>query len=80
MPQLIKNIQAEIIDNPIGDIELFNTLVGQTQEGDYINISGIVAFLQNFSKVIYSENISKPIGFGLKNRNNIIMITLEIDY
>jgi hypothetical protein len=43
-------------------------------------MNGLVAFLQNFSKIEDTEGLLKPINFGLRNTNNITMITLEIDY
>lgn len=80
MPQLIKKIEAELIDLPIGSVQLFNKLTGEVQEEDYINMNGLVAFLQNFSKIEDTQGLNTPNGFGLKNTNNITMITLEIDY
>jgi hypothetical protein len=80
MPQLIKKIEGELIDLPIGNVQLITSVTGQVQEEDYINMNGMVAFLQNFSKIEDTEGLLKPINFGLRNTNNITMITLEIDY
>jgi hypothetical protein len=80
MPQLIKKIEGELIDLPIGSVQLITSVTGQVQEEDYINMNGLVAFLQNFSKIEDTEGLLKPINFGLRNTNNITMITLEIDY
>lgn len=80
MPQLIKKIEGELIDLPIGSVQLITNVTGQVQEEDYINMNGMVAFLQNFSKIEDTEGLLKPINFGLRNTNNITMITLEIDY
>ena len=80
MPQLIKKIEGELIDLPIGSVQLITSVTGQVQEEDYINMNSLVAFLQNFSKIEDTEGLLKPINFGLRNTNNITMITLEIDY
>lgn len=80
MPQLIKKIEGELIDLPIGSVQLITSVTGQVQEEDYINMNGLVAFLQNFSKIEDTQGLKIPNGFGLKNTNNITMVTLEIDY
>lgn len=80
MPKLINNIQGEYFDLPIGEVISFKQIVGEVQEEDYVNMNGLIAYLQNFSKIEETQALLKPINFGLKNTNNITMITLEIDY
>lgn len=80
MPILIKNIEGEFFDNTIGDVKLIGNLSAEVQQEDYINLNGIVAYLQNLSKVEDTYLLTKPSRFGLKNNFNIEMITLEIDY
>ena len=80
MPILIKKIEGEVFDNPIGDVKLIGGLSAQVQQEDYINLNGIIAYLQNLSKVEDTYLLTKPNGFGLKNNFNIETITLEIDY
>jgi hypothetical protein len=43
-------------------------------------MNGIVAYLQNYSRVETLEKLQTPTIFGLKNTNNVTMVTLEIDY
>jgi hypothetical protein len=80
MPQLIKKIEGELFDLPIGSVQLFTNVTGEVQEEDYINMNGMVVFLQNFSKIEDTQGLTIPFGFGLKNTHNITMVTLEIDY
>lgn len=80
MPKLINNIQGEYFDLPIGEVISFKQIIGEVQEEDYVNMNGLIAYLQNFSKIEETQALLKPINFGLKNTNNITMITLEIDY
>lgn len=80
MPKLIKKVEGELIDLPIGSVQLINNLTGEVQEEDYVNMNGLVAFLQNFSKIEYTQGLNIPNSFGLKNTHKVTMITLEIDY
>lgn len=80
MIPIIKNIEAEILPNYTGDLYYFSSIEGQIGYGDYINIGGLTGYLQNFSKVNYSENLTKPQFFGLKNQYNLPIVTLNISY
>ena len=80
MPILIKNVQGELYDQPIGDIIYVSNVTGEIQSEDYINMNGLIAYLQNFTKIETTQELSKPFGFGLKNTYNITIVTLEIDY
>lgn len=80
MPQLVKKIEGEIIDNIIGDVNFIGSVYGEIQQEDYINLNNFVAYLQNFSKVTEVKELTKPINFGLENRYNLQTNTIEISY
>lgn len=79
--QLIKNVEGKFYSEIIGEVNLSTLpIVAQIQQEDYINLNGIVAYLQNLSRAQDTFLLSKPANFGLKNRLNIQIITLDIDY
>ncbi len=80
MPQLLKKVQGEILTSIIGDVRFVKSIYGQIQEGDYINLNGFIAYLQNFSRIEATTELIKPMEFGLVNTNNIETKTLEISY
>jgi len=80
MPQLIRNIQGEIHTTPVGEVVLVKSITGEIQFEDYISMNGFVAFLQNLSKTEYTEALTIPNTFGMKNKYNLPMVTLEINY
>jgi len=80
MPQLIKKVEGELLDLPIGEVNLITSITGQVQQEDFINMNGIIAFLQDFSNIEDTTLLTKPRLFGLKNLHNIPTITLYIDY
>ena len=80
MPQLLKKVQGEILTNVIGNVRFVSSVYGQIQGGDYINLNGFVAYLQNFSRVELLTELIPPMEFGLPNTYNIETKTLEINY
>lgn len=80
MPQLIKKIQGEIFDVPSGDVNTLKPITGEVQQSDYININGLIAYLQNLSRVEDTYVLLKPLNFGLKNTHNLPITTLYINY
>lgn len=80
MPQLIRNIQGQAYLVTTGSVIGVKTISGEVQLEDYINLNGFIAYLQNFTKVDETELLRKPILFGLINRYNIPVVTLEINY
>lgn len=80
MPQLIKKIQASVQPYLIGNVFYVTSITGLIQEEDYINLYGYVAYLQNFKQTEYTETLTMPLSYGLKNLDNSLMITLQIDY
>jgi hypothetical protein len=80
MATLIKNIEAKFYDNYITNVSLVKIITSNLQKEDYIDITGFIGFLQNFSKTEETYLLETPIEFGLKNQYNIPLTTLTIDY
>lgn len=80
MPKLITKIEARVLDNFTGSVYIFSNLAGEIQFEDYVNMNGFVAYLQNFSKVGFTQSLAKPSFFGLKSPFNLPTISLQISY
>lgn len=80
MPTLIKSIEAKFYDNHNTNIRYVKSLTSNLQKEDYINIYGLEAYLQNFSKTEQTYLLETPIEFGLKNQYNIPLVNITIDY
>lgn len=80
MPQLIKKVEASVKPYLTGNVFYVTSITGVIQEEDYINLYGYVAYLQNLKQTEYTEGLIMPLTYGLKNQNNVPMITLQMDY
>lgn len=80
MPQLIKNIEGSICDDYNTNISLLTSIFGEIQEEDYINLNGFVAFLQNLVNTEETSALTPPQYFGVKNKNNLPILILNINY
>jgi hypothetical protein len=80
MPQLIKNIQGSVKPYLTGNVGYVTNITGEIQREDYIHLNGYTAYLQNLSETEYTQALVMPLNYGLKNPNNIAMLTLQIDY
>jgi hypothetical protein len=80
MPRLVTKITAEILPFYYGNITLFQSINGEIQLEDYINLNGFKAYIQDFTADEKVENLSKPPLFGLKNQYNLETVTLNISY
>jgi len=80
MPQLIKKIESDLINDITNDVLLVKSVIGEIQEEDYVNMNGFVAYLQDFSKIEKTSELTKPLSYGLKNKYNLQIKTLNIDY
>lgn len=78
MPKLIQNIEGEILDYFVGNVYTFTPIVGQIGQEDYVNLFGLIAYLQNLTRAEEVTRITKPYTFGLTN--NKTMVTIEISY
>ena len=80
MPQLIKKIESELINDITNDVVLVKSVIGEIQGEDYINMNGFVAYLQNLSKIEVTSALTPPLSYGLKNQYNLQVKTLNINY
>jgi len=80
MPQLIKNIQGSVKPYFIGNVYYVTYIMGQIQQEDFINLHGYTAYLQNLTQTEDTQALMMPLNYGLKNLDNIPMLTLQIDY
>ena len=80
MPQLIQKIEGEILTNIIGGVSYASTIIGEIQQEDYIKINGLIALLQNLKQTEETFSFEEPLYYGLANKDNINIITLEIEY
>ncbi len=80
MPQLIRKVEGEIYDIPIGEVISLFPIIGEIQQEDYVNLNGLIGYLQNLTKAEDVTQLVKPLNFGLKNKYNISMVTLLINY
>lgn len=80
MPKLLKNITASLADDALGNVVLVKVIEGQVQGEDYINLGGLIAYLQDFSRIEETLALSRPSTFGLKNSKNIKVVNVNIDY
>lgn len=80
MPQLVKQISGSIDLGISSNTYFVKELTGLIQQEDYINVSSFVAYLQNFSQCEFTSGLFKPSPFGLINRFNKPVRTLNINY
>jgi hypothetical protein len=80
MPQLIKKIEGQIFEEISNEVILVKSVSGQLQQEDYINMNGFVAYLQDLTRVEFTAALSVAVQFGLKNKYNIPLVTLNISY
>ena len=80
MPQLIRNIQGEVLTNIVADIRYISNITGEIQREDYINLNGFIGYLQNLTRAEETSALTIPQSFGLQNSYNKTMVTLEINY
>lgn len=78
MPLLLKKISANILDNFTQEISLVKSIKGDLGMGQYFLVYGLEAFLQDYSKIVEHEEITKPTNFGLSNTQDFVL--LEISY
>ena len=83
MPRLIIDISASLLDNFETEISLVRSIVGTIESeisncGDYNEVFGMMTITQNWSSLDTSEGLTKPLFFGLKQRDNFT--TIEISY
>jgi hypothetical protein len=77
---LIKNISGALTETITSEVVLTKSVSGLLQQEDYINLDGLNCYLQNFKRIETTMLLRNPLIYGLKNKNNILVTTLEIDY
>jgi hypothetical protein len=80
MVQLIKNIEAGVVNETIGNVNLISSLSFEIQREDYIDINGVFALIQNFSQIPITKRLRKPLTFGYKPPIGITQQNIEISY
>jgi hypothetical protein len=80
MPIILKTIEASILDNFIGDINIITNIEASIQFEDYIKLNAFTAYLQNFRKADSVTTFTTPLTFGLKNQYNLPVQTLDVSY
>jgi hypothetical protein len=80
MPQLLKNITGNLSVEYSTEINYVKILTGEVQLEDYINLNGIICYLQNLTQTEYTEAMVKPLVYGLQNNHRLTVETLEISY
>ncbi len=80
MPKLLKNITGNVSETFSTDFNYVKQLTGVIQLEDYINLNGFVCCLQNLTQTEYTEALTKPLIYGLQNKQNLNVETLEISY
>lgn len=78
---LLKNIVGEVVTEYTGSVRLVKNVVCDIQGEDFINLYGLTAFLQNFSKIEKTNKAaSTPTLYGLKNNYDVEIKDIEISY
>jgi hypothetical protein len=80
MPILIQNITGKIADNISDDVAILKTIQTDFGYTDWFKIGSLEVFLQNFKKVVSSENLYKSSDFGLSVNRDKIYKEIEISY
>jgi len=80
MPKLIKNVSTNVIESLNDNINLNNSVEGDFGYKDYFKIGNVEFFIQNYKKVIESENLNKAKDFGLAINSDKTFKELEISY
>lgn len=77
---LLKNIVGEVVTEYTGSVSLVKNVVCDIQGEDFVNIYGLTAFLQNFSKIQNTSRANTPNIYGLKNQYDVEIKDIEISY
>jgi len=80
MPILIQNITGKIADNIKTDVSVIKSIQTDFGYSDWFKIGSLEVFLQNFKKVVSSENLYKSSDFGLGINRNKTFKEIEISY
>ena len=79
MPALVKNIEACVLDNFVTEVRL-SSMSAIMGTDDYFKVFGLEGYLQNFTKVVESEQFNITGEYGLKRNKEEEFTLLEISY
>lgn len=80
MPVLVQNITGNIIDNFETNVGVVRFVEAQFGYDDWFRVGYLEVFIQNFKKVIESEDLNKNRDFGMNSNRNKTFIEKEISY
>lgn len=80
MPLLINSVNGKVLDNLKTNINNFKFVEGKFGHEDWFQVGQLEVFLQNFKKVVSSEELVTPNKHGLIVNNNRTFIEIEISY
>lgn len=80
MPILIKSVTANIEQDIQTNIKQFNSLGVVFGSGDWFRIGVIEVFLQNYKKVVSTEDMNKINNFGLNVNKDKKFKEIQISY
>ena len=78
MAKLIKSVEANIINLVTNDVKFVNSVSAEMQREDYIGFASFKAYLQDLTKAESTSSLTTPLTFGLKNRYNSKVISLNV--
>lgn len=76
MPRLLKNIEGRVCDKFEGNVRV-GGIIGVVGKEGYIEIFGLTAYLQNFSRVNEFEGYLTNELYGLKTDKDIIELNIS---
>lgn len=80
MPILIKSVNGKVLDNLTATINHVSVVEGTFGYSDWIRVGHLEAFLQNFKKVISTEELIISNKYGLIVNSNKSFTEIEISY
>jgi len=78
MPQLIRNIECEVLETIESKVKLMN-LFGEIYTSDYVRLNNFTAYLQDLSAAVKVTELPNAAVIGIRKDNDEI-IELEISY
>lgn len=80
MPILIQNITGNIADNIKTNVSIIKSIQTDFGYSDWFKIGYLEVFLQNFKKVVETENLNKVKDFGMNTNRNKTFKEIQISY
>jgi len=80
MISLIQNISTAVIQSTSSTIELVSKVDASVFKDNKQDITTFLGYIQDFSRVEYTELLNNPFNYGLKNTRNKKTDVLNITY